>query len=231
MDIERMKKLLKSGIEAGNKVKAVREVVKTYTTQKQDMYDDTAEIFKPSIEVQKSIKESIDENQNQLISGLLENQKQFFETIGFTPMKQIPYEDEEDGEDEEFEDAEEKAEEKPTKEIKTFNLNKGINADYKKFLSKKKWNLPMDILEKGDDVNVAIEKVKGAIKRAEEYIEKHTTKKGELRAKLKIKQKNKVIRDIEEIEYMEDYLERLKHIKAAPKYKGEGIYTEKEKRL
>ena len=29
MDIERMKRLLSSGIEAGNKVKAVREVIKT----------------------------------------------------------------------------------------------------------------------------------------------------------------------------------------------------------
>ena len=48
-----MKKLLTSGIEAGNKVKAVREVVKTYNRQKQDMYDDTAEILKPSIDVQK----------------------------------------------------------------------------------------------------------------------------------------------------------------------------------
>ena len=38
MDIERMKRLLSSGIEAGNKVKAAREVIKTYTTQKQDMY-------------------------------------------------------------------------------------------------------------------------------------------------------------------------------------------------
>jgi len=36
MDMERMKKLLKSGIESGNKVKAVREVIKTYNTQKQD---------------------------------------------------------------------------------------------------------------------------------------------------------------------------------------------------
>ena len=34
MDIERMKKLLTSGIEAGNKVKEVREVIKTYKTQK-----------------------------------------------------------------------------------------------------------------------------------------------------------------------------------------------------
>ena len=29
MDIDRMKKLLRSGIEAGNKVKAAREVIKT----------------------------------------------------------------------------------------------------------------------------------------------------------------------------------------------------------
>ena len=55
-----MKKLLTSGIEAGNKVKAVREVVKTYKTQKQDMYDETAEILKPSIDAQMSVKESID---------------------------------------------------------------------------------------------------------------------------------------------------------------------------
>ena len=53
MDIERMKKLLQSGIEAGKKTKAVREVVKTYENRKQDVYDDTAEILKPSIDVQK----------------------------------------------------------------------------------------------------------------------------------------------------------------------------------
>ena len=60
MDIERMKKLLQSGIEAGNKTRAVREVVKTYENRKQDIYDDTAEILKPSIDVQKNVKESID---------------------------------------------------------------------------------------------------------------------------------------------------------------------------
>ena len=75
MDIERMKKLLKSGIEAGNKVKAVREVIKTYKTQKQDMYDDTAEISKPSIEVQKKVRETIDKKQDEMIKELQENQK------------------------------------------------------------------------------------------------------------------------------------------------------------
>lgn len=70
MDIERMKKLLSSGIEAGNKVKEVREVIKSYKTQKQDMYDDTAEILKPSIEIKKKVKETIDEKQNKLIKKL-----------------------------------------------------------------------------------------------------------------------------------------------------------------
>ena len=75
MDIERMKKLLSSGIEAGNKVKEVRKVLKTYKTQKQDMYDDTAEILKPSIEVQKKVKATIDEKQNKLIEKLQENKE------------------------------------------------------------------------------------------------------------------------------------------------------------
>ena len=75
MDIERMKKLLASEIEAGKKVKEVREVIKTYKTQKQDMYDETAEILKPSIKVQKELKNTIDEKQNKLIEKLQENKE------------------------------------------------------------------------------------------------------------------------------------------------------------
>ena len=72
-----MEKLLASEIEAGNKVKAVCEVVKTYKTQKQDMYDETAEILKPSIDVQKNI----DEKQDKVIKQLQENQKALTEGI------------------------------------------------------------------------------------------------------------------------------------------------------
>ena len=81
MDIERMKKLLTSGIEAGNKVKEVREVVKTYNTQKQDMYDDTKEILKPSIDVQKEVKQTIDKKQDKVIEQLQQNQKALTEGI------------------------------------------------------------------------------------------------------------------------------------------------------
>ena len=70
-----MKRLLKSGIEAGNKTRAVREVMKTVQNRKQDAYDETAEIFKPTIDVQKSVKESIDKKQDELIEQLQKNQK------------------------------------------------------------------------------------------------------------------------------------------------------------
>ena len=70
-----MKKLLHDGIEAGRKTKNVREVVKTYENRKQDIYDDTAEILKPSIDVQKSVKESIDKKQDKVIEQLQKNQK------------------------------------------------------------------------------------------------------------------------------------------------------------
>ena len=73
MDIERMKKLLNRKIEVGKKVNEVREVVKKYNTEKRNMYDDTAELFKPSIKAQKDIKKAIDDKQDELINQLAIN--------------------------------------------------------------------------------------------------------------------------------------------------------------
>ena len=75
MDIEQIQKLINNKIEVGNKVKEVRKAIKAYKTQKQDMYDDTAEILKPSIKVQKELKNTIDEKQNKLIEKLQENKE------------------------------------------------------------------------------------------------------------------------------------------------------------
>ena len=70
MDIERMKKLLNSKIEVGKKVNEVREVVKNYNKEKQDMYDYTEKLFKPSIKAQKDIKKAIDDKQDELINQI-----------------------------------------------------------------------------------------------------------------------------------------------------------------
>ena len=65
-----MKKLLNSKIEVGKKINEVREVVKNYNKEKQDMYDYTEKLFKPSIKAQKNIKKAIDDKQDELINQI-----------------------------------------------------------------------------------------------------------------------------------------------------------------
>ena len=65
-----MKKLLNRKIEVGKKVNEVREVVKNYNKEKQDMYDYTEKLFKPSIKAQKNIKKAIDDKQDELINQI-----------------------------------------------------------------------------------------------------------------------------------------------------------------
>ena len=236
MDIERMKKLLTSGIEAGNKVKEAREVIKTYNTQKQDMYDETAEIFKPSIDVQKEVKQTIDEKQDQIIKKLEENQEKLVEAIELDPTKAItfkgeklpkldwiPYESEDEDEDEEV---------KPStseKKHQSFNLDKGITIEYKNLLEDKGLPIPSEILKKGLDTDKLITKINSKIIRNKDYIKEHSTKKGEPYKNLKKIQISTYQRHKMELPYLEDYLLRLNHIKAAPKYMGEGIYTQKKR--
>ena len=238
-----MKKLLSSGIEAGNKTKAVRQVIKTYETKKQDMYDDTAEIFKPTIDVQKSVKETIDKKQDELIEQLKNNQEQIVKAIESDPTKAITYDgeklpeldwydDEEDIDEEDTDDKEKEvepstSEKKPQKTF--FNLNKGISEEYKKFLEDKEYPLPSDIMNEGKDPSAIIKKVEGKMKRAKDYIKSHSTKKGDPRKNLSKIEIKTYKRNETEIPYLEDYLVRLNHIKAAPKYMGEGIYTQKKR--
>ena len=249
MDIERMEKLLASEIEAGKKVKEVREVIKTYKTQKQDMYDETAEIFKPSIDVQKEVKQTIDEKQDKIIKKLEENQDkivQAVETIEFNPTKAIAFEgkklpkldwisyegedeDEDEGKDEDEDEDEEVKPSTSEKKPQSFNLDKGITVEYKNLLEDKGLPLPSEILKNGLDPNELITKVNNKIKRNEDYVKEHSTKKGEPYKNLKKIQISTYQRHKMESPYLKDYLVRLNHIKAAPKYMGEGIYTQKKR--
>ena len=75
MDIEQFKKLSTSKIEAGRKTRAIRNTLKKYDEEKQDAYEGVSETYKPLTDIQKSVKESIDEKQDKLITQLQENQK------------------------------------------------------------------------------------------------------------------------------------------------------------
>ena len=74
-----------------------------------------------------------------------------------------------------------------------------------------------------------IKKVEGKIERSKDYIVRHATKEGKPRAKLSKIQKTTLTRNKIELEYFSDYLSRLKHIQVAPKYLGEGIYTQRRR--
>ena len=75
MDISQFQKISNSKIEAGREIRAVRNDLKEYKEAKQDAYEGISETFKPIIDVQKSIKESIDEKQDELIEQLQKNQR------------------------------------------------------------------------------------------------------------------------------------------------------------
>ena len=49
--------------------------LKEYKQAKQDVYEGVSEIYKPIIDVEKSVKQSIDKKQDELIEQLQKNQK------------------------------------------------------------------------------------------------------------------------------------------------------------
>ena len=75
MDISQFQKISNSKIEAGRTIRAVRNDLKEYNEAKQDAYEGISEKFQPIIDVQKSVKESIDKKQDELIDQLQKNQR------------------------------------------------------------------------------------------------------------------------------------------------------------
>ena len=212
MDIEQIQKLINNKIEAGNKIKTVREVIKTYKTQKQDMYDDTAEILKPSIDAQKLVKESIDKNQDKLIEQLQENQKALTDGINnIVEANQRALI---------FEEELPKTIEGPSKP-KILDINEYFNKDDKLILKNYKLIKPSDLTQ------MSIEKLK------EEKAKSSTIAKkiGAQKSKKKTSQEDKISYDIE-LKTLKKYRGTIDDILTSFKYipqTGEGIYTQKKR--
>ena len=74
MDIQEAKKFAKNKIEADALSKQVRDIIKITKWQKQNMREGFKETFNPLIELQDSVKKSIDKQQDSLIKQLQANQ-------------------------------------------------------------------------------------------------------------------------------------------------------------
>ena len=67
------------------------------------------------------------------------------------------------------------------------------------------------------------------IKQNTDYIKSHTTTKGQPYKSLGKRELTTLARKKTELPYLKNYLERLGHVKAAPQYLCEGIYTQKKR--
>ena len=98
MDLEETKKIIESEIEAEALTRNVKNQVKSYIDQKQNLREGFTETFKPLIESQEAVKASIDKEQNAMIEQLQTNQKALTEglnknrlaiTSGFDKMDEV----------------------------------------------------------------------------------------------------------------------------------------------
>ena len=74
MDLERFKKLSNAKIEAGNITKQVRNSLKEYEHEQQNVQEQLTETYKPIIKAQEDIKQKIDEKQDKMLDQLQKNQ-------------------------------------------------------------------------------------------------------------------------------------------------------------
>ena len=98
MNLEETKKIIENKIEAEALTENVRNQIKTYIDQKQNVREGFKETFQPLIASQDAVKASIDNQQNKLIEQLQENQLALTEglnknrlaiTQGFDKMEEV----------------------------------------------------------------------------------------------------------------------------------------------
>lgn len=125
-----------------------------------------------------------------MVGQLKENQERIVQAIEYDPKKAITFEGKPLPELEFDEDEEEEEKPSTTEKKKIFNLDKGINKEYRTLLEDKGVNLPSTILQELKNDN-EIKKVKGKLKRSQDYIQRHSTKQGKPLTKLsKMEKKN-----------------------------------------
>ena len=232
-----MEKLLASEIEAGKKVKEVRKVINTYDTQKQDFDYGTKQFFKPSIKVQESIKKTIDDKQDELINQLAINDEiaNIKQNEIATRLKQNTNKQNElintiikaisnQGKQLEYDGDEKISLEPSTSGIslepskKSFDLDYGIDEEYKTILNNNKLKLPSKVFENRLNPIDIINNVNKSIKSKSEYIIKNSTKKGKPLQKMKQEQKTRYSKYKKELSFLNNYVKRMNDNKNAYDY-------------
>ena len=169
MDLEETKNIIESQIEAEALTRNVRNQIKSYIDQKQNLREGFTETFKPLIESQEAVKASIDKEPNAMIEQLKDNHLALTEglnknrlaiTQGFDKMDEVKRSDlkelpgfeaiEHPETKEPEEESEEESEEEREKGVVTFgvtDLDEGlINKEATEVLKELKLPLPSKLI-------------------------------------------------------------------------------------
>ena len=222
MDIERFKKLSNSRIKAGRKTRAIRNELKQYDEEKQDAYEGVSESFQPLIDVQKSVKDSIDDKQDELIEQLQKNQKAI--TSGLEDLiiyNQLP--------ETSAQDTKLAIDYKPTMMDESppkyrSDLDKGFNTDDIKTLMSYNLFAPCDILK---GIRSKTLDFYDYDKNISKILKNLGAKKGNLSKSKKTRDSNKeeIDKFTNEIKLLQNYRKRIALIPEGLKTVGSGIYT------
>ena len=209
MDIKQFKKLSDSKIEAGRKTRAVRNELKQYKEAKQDAYEGISESLQPLIDVERSVKESIDKKQDELIEQLQKNQLALtkgFDGIIDANQRAIVF-------DTELPKAIEGQETGPT----ILNIDNAFNNDERNILKNKELLKPSDLTQVSPDRLVEEKKKSADISKAIGIQKRHSPDKKSFDS---------------ELETLRKYRKTIDDVLASYKYKpkkGSGIYTQKKR--
>ena len=192
------------------------------------MYDDTAEILKPTIDAQKSIKESVDKKQDEVIDQLRSNQLAI--TRGMKDIKDATQDVITLRNELPFPFAVEGPEEKQQKITPLYksNLDKGFTSDEIVRLLDYKAPPPSQILKSHIEGHINLDEYHKDIG---EEIKSLGRQKGVLMKSKKLAGNNKdKIDDItKDIKLLQKYRDRVDLIRKGSETLGKGIYTQKKR--
>ena len=215
MDIERIKRISKAKIDAGNDTIRVRKALKEYKHGTQDVQEELSEVYKPIVESQEAVKQTIDEKQDKMLKQLQENQKAL--KSGFEDLLMI----QQSPDIQPQETASLPVDYKP-KMFKA-DIDSGFNADEVEKLTKYGLYAPSDVLKASIDGTLDIDEYDVDIGKK---LNKLGAKKGSLaRGKGKTKNKDEIDEITKDIKLLQKYRNRIKIIPEGTKTIGSG-YTQ-----
>ena len=217
MDIERIKRISKAKINAGDATIRVRNTLKEYEHGTQDVQEELSEVYKPIIKAQKDTKQTIDENQDKILDQLQKNQQAL--TTGLQDLlmvQQLP-------DVHTQETASLPVDYKP-KMFKA-DIDSGFNADEVEKLTKYGLYAPSDVLKAVVDKTLDIDEYDGNIGKK---LNKLGAKKGSLaRGKGKTKNADQIDEITKDIKLLQKYRNRIKIIPEGKKTLGSGYMQPK----